>query len=172
MDCCIWLAISGHQKCSCNKYRVWSHPWWPTFLWHPFKAVTWWALGTTKSRRSLVSPLGVECRYKTLWGIMKFCQFHKISWPSSPETCSARSASKSVFFCAFSQSNTVLNIRSCFWASVQSVTCICTRAQLMVTCTSCSNRLWLRWGHKLWPCAQFPMSLNWGLISLCLGPVE
>ena len=139
MDCCIWLAMPDHQKCSHNKDRVWSCPWWPTSLWHLFKAVTCWAQGTMKSRRSSVSPFGVEHRYKAPWWITKFCQFHKISQPSSLEVCSARSAFKSVFFCAFSQSNTVLNIGPSFWASAQSVMCICTRAWPAVTCTSCSN---------------------------------
>ena len=138
MDCCIWLAIPGFQMCSHNNDKVWSQPWWPTSLWHPFKMVTQWALGTMKSRRSLVSPLGIEHRSKVPWWIVKFCQFHRISQPSSPEVCSVRSAFKSVF-CAFSQSKTALNVGSSFWALVQSVTCICTRAQPAVTCTSCSK---------------------------------
>ena len=116
VDCCIWLAMPGHQKGSHNKYKVQLWPWWPASLWHPFKMATQWALGTTKSRRSLVSPLGIEHKYKAPWWIVKFCQFSKIRWPSSLEACSAKSAFKSVFFCAFSQSNTVLNIRSSFWA--------------------------------------------------------
>ena len=41
----------------------------------PIQAATWWALGTTKSRKSSVSPLGVECRDKAPWWIMKFCWF-------------------------------------------------------------------------------------------------
>ena len=65
-DCCIWLVMPGHQKCSHNKDRVWSHPWWPTSQWYPFKVVTWCALGTTKSRRSSVSTLGMDHRYKLL----------------------------------------------------------------------------------------------------------
>ena len=140
IDCYIWLVIPGHQKCSHNKDRVWLHPWWPTSLWHPFKAVTWWALETMKRRWSPVSPLGIEHRYKTPWWIVKFCWFHQISLPSSLEACSARSAFKSVFFYAFSQCNTVLNIGSSFWASAQSVTCICTRAWPMVTHTFCSKQ--------------------------------
>ena len=70
--------------------------------------------GTTKSRKSLVSPLDVEHRYKALWWTMKFCQLSRISLPSLLEVCSARSAFKSVFFCAFSQFNTVLNVGSSF----------------------------------------------------------
>ena len=112
MDCCIWLAIAGHQKCSHNKDKVWSWPWWPASLWHPFTVVTWCALGTTKSRRSSILPLGIEQRYRAPWWIMKFCQFSKMSWPSLLEVCSARSVFKSVFFCAFSQSKTVLNVGS------------------------------------------------------------
>ena len=114
--------MPGHQKCSHNKDKVWSCPWWSTSQWHPFKVVTQWALGTTKIRRSLVSPLGVEHRYKTPWWTIEFCPFYKMSLPSLLEVC----AFKSVFFCAFTQSNTVLNIGSSFWASAQSVTCICT----------------------------------------------
>ena len=72
MDCCIWLAIPGHQRHSHNKDNVWSQPWWPATLWHPFKVVTQWALGTMKSRRSSVSPFGVEHEYKALWWIVKF----------------------------------------------------------------------------------------------------
>ena len=87
MDCCIWLAMPGHQKCSHNKDRVWSCPWWHASLWHPFKVATQWAFGTTKSRRSLVTPSGIECRYKAPWWIVKFYWFHKISWPSLLEVC-------------------------------------------------------------------------------------
>ena len=143
---------------------------------HPFKAATQWALGTTKCRRSSVSPLGIEHRYKAPWWIVKFCQSHKVSQPSPLEVCSARSAFKSVFFCAFSQSITVLNIGSSFWASAQSVMCICTRAcGLQMAHTSCSKLVvtfdYGR-GCELWPGMQFPMSLCWGWISLCLGPVK
>ena len=91
-----------------------------------------------KSRRYPVSPLGIEHRYRAPWWIRKLCWFHKISWPSSLEVCSARSAFKSVFFCT-SQSNTVLNIRSSFWAATQSVTCICTSVRPALTHTSCSK---------------------------------
>ena len=120
--------------------KVWSQTWWPASLWHPFKVVTQWALGTMKSRRSLVAPLGIEWKYKAPWWIVKFCQFFKIRWPSLLEVCSARSAFKSVFFCAFSQFNTALNIGSSFWASAQSVTCICTSTWPAVTHTSCSRQ--------------------------------
>ena len=139
IDCSSWLAIPGHQKHSHNKEKVWSWPWWPTSLWHPFKVVTQWALGTMKSRRSLVSPLGIEYRYKAPWWIVKFCQFHRISQPSLLEACSAKSAFKSVFFCTFSQSKTALNIRSSIWVLAQSVACICTSVQPVVTHTSCSK---------------------------------
>ena len=105
------------------------------------KMATQWDLGTTRSRRSLVLPFGTEHRYKAPWWIINFCRFHKISLPSSLEACSARSGFKSVF-CAFSQFNTALNIGSSFWASAQSVTCICTNAQPVMTHTSCS-RWWL-----------------------------
>ena len=136
----ICLAIPSHQKCSHNKDKVWSWPWWPASLWHPFKAATQWALGTTKSRRCSIPPLGIECRYRAPWWIVKFCQFHKISRPSLLEAWSARSALKSVFFCAFSQSKTVLNIGSSLWASVQSVTCICTSVWPVLAHTSCSKQ--------------------------------
>ena len=138
MDCCIWLAMPGHKKCSYNKDEVRLQPWRSASLWHPFKVATWWALGTMKSR-SLVSPLGIEHKHKAPWWIVKFCQFHKISQLSLLEACSARSNLKSVFFCAFSQFNTVLNIGSSFWASAQSVMCICTSTWPVVTRTSCSK---------------------------------
>ena len=112
MDCYTWLVIPGNQTCSCNKHRVWSCPWWPTSQWHPFKAATQCALGTMKSRRSSVLPLGIKHRYKAPWWIAKFCQFHRISLPSSQEACSARNIFKYVCFCALSQSNTVLNLGS------------------------------------------------------------
>ena len=117
MDCCICLAMPGHQKHSHNSDRVQSHPWWPASLWHPLRVLTQWALGTMKSRRSSVSPLGIDHRYKAPWWTVKFCWFCKISLPSLLEVHSAKSAFKSVFFCAFSQSNTVVNIGSSFWAS-------------------------------------------------------
>ena len=141
IDCCIWSINPSHQKHSCNNDSVQLWPWWPASIWQPFKAVTWCALGTMKSRISSVSPLGIEHRYKVLWGIIKFCQFLRIHWPSLLEACSARSAFKSVFFHAFSQSKTALNIGSSLWALAQSVICICTSVQPVVTCTSCS-KLW------------------------------
>ena len=140
MDCCIWLAMPGHLKCSCSKDKVWLWPWWPASLWHPFKVVTWWALGAMKSRKSPVSPLCIECKYKAPWWIVKFCWFHKTSWPSSLEVCSARSTFKSVCFCAFSKSNTVLNSGSSLWAfspvfNMHFYRC----AACMATHTSCSK---------------------------------
>ena len=104
--------MPGHQKCSCNKSRVWLCPSWPASQLHPFKVVTQWALGTTKCRRSSVSPLAIEHRYKAPWWTMKFCQLCRSSLPSLLEACSAQSAFKSAFFCAFSQFNTALNIGS------------------------------------------------------------
>ena len=98
MDYCIWLVIPSHQKHSCNRDRVQSWPWYPISLWHPFRVVTQCTFGTTKSRRSSFSPLGIECRYRAFWWIMKFCQFHKISWPSSLEACCPKSVFSSVFF--------------------------------------------------------------------------
>ena len=173
IDCCIWLDITGHQKCSLNKDKVQSCPWWPASRWHLFKAATWWALGTMKSR-SLVLPLGIECRYKAPWWIEKFCQFHRISLPSSLEVCSARSIFKSVCFCAFSQSKTVFNIASSLWALAQSVTCICSSAWLAVTRTSCS-----KWqspstmvGSWFQPDVLIPMWLHPGSISPCPNSVE
>ena len=77
MDCCIWLIIPGHQKHSLSNDKVCSWPWWPASLWHLLQAATWWALGTTNSSKSLVLPLGIECRYKALWWITKFCRFHR-----------------------------------------------------------------------------------------------
>ena len=129
MDCCIWLIIPSYQKCSHSNDKVWSWPWWPASLWHPFRAVTEWALGTTNNIRSSVSPLGIECRYKAPWWIAKLCQFHKISWPSSLEVCSTRSAFKSICLPGPSAS---LELHSTvgppLWASAQSITCICTSA--------------------------------------------
>ena len=115
MDCCTWLVIPGHQKNSHNSDRVQSCPWWPTSWWHLFRAATQCSLGTRKSRISSVSPLGIEHRYKAPWWISKFCLLCKIRLPSSLEACSARSTFKSAFFCAFSKSNTALNVwSSCY----------------------------------------------------------
>ena len=72
MDCCIWLIIPGHQKCSHSNDKVQSWPWWPASLWHSFRVVTQWALGTTNSSRSSVLPLSIGCRYKA------FVMNHKI----------------------------------------------------------------------------------------------
>ena len=165
--------MPGHQKCSCNKDRVQSYPWWSTSLWYPFKAATQWALGTMKSRRSSVSPLGIEYRYKAPWWIVKFCWLCKISWPSLLEACSAGSAFKPVFFCAFSQSNIVLTIGSSFWDSAQSITCICTRAWPVATCTSCSKWQSPSTTVGSWTSAQCVVPNVTPLrIDLCLGPVE
>ena len=139
MDFCTWFIIPGHQKHSCNKDRVWSCPWWPASQWHPFRVTTQCALGTTKSRRSSVLPLGIEHRYKAPWWIAKFCWFCGISLSSSLEACSARSIFRFVCFCAFSQSKTVLNIRSSLRAFAQSVICISINRQPVATCVSCSK---------------------------------
>ena len=161
MDCCTWLLIPGHQMHSYNKHRVQSCPWWPASQWHPFRAATQCALGTTKSRRSSVSPLCVKHRYKAAWWIVKFCQFCRITLPSSLEACSIRSIFKSVCFCTFSQSNTVLNIGSSLWASAQSVTCISTNGQSVVTCTSCSK-------HCLPSTTARSWTLAWGAIHMVI----
>ena len=139
MDCCIWLAMPGHQKCSCNKDRYSCDLDDP----HPYG---------THSRRWHNRPQGpgrVEDFQSHLWALSTGTNSLDELWnsadsvrsaqSSSLEMCSARSAFKSIFFCAFSQSNTVLNIGSSYWASAQSVMCICTRMWAAVTCTSCSN---------------------------------
>ena len=56
MGCCTWLVIPGHQKCCAldDQYFSGTHS----------RVTTQCALGTTKSRRSSVSPLGVEHRYQ------------------------------------------------------------------------------------------------------------
>ena len=83
MDFCTWLVFAGCQSHSHNKERVWSCPWWPASWWHPFIVATWCTLGTTRSRRSSVLPLGVEHRYKPpyeLWNsvnsIRSVCLLH------------------------------------------------------------------------------------------------
>ena len=134
MDCCIWLVIPGHQKCSCNRNRVQSWPWCSVSLWHPFRAVTQCTFGTTKSSKYLLSPLGVESRYRAFWWVIKFWQFLKISKPSSLEAC----CPKSVFFWASKQSKTMLSTESSLWASAQSVTCIWTYTHLAATHNSFS----------------------------------
>ena len=134
-----WLAIPGNQKHSCSRDKVWSHPWWPVPQWHPFKVATQCSLGTMKSRRSSVLPLGIKHRYKAPWWITKFCQLHKIRLPSSLEVCYVRSTFKSVLLCASSQSSTVINIWSSLWAFAQLVTCISTNGQPVATHTSCST---------------------------------
>ena len=92
-----------------------------------------------KSRRSSVSPLGIEHRYKALLWITKFCQFLRISLPSSLEAYSTRSVLSFVYFHAFSQSNTALNIGSSLWALAQSLTCISTNGWPAAAHTSCSK---------------------------------
>ena len=62
-----------------------------------------------------------------------------ISLPSSLKACSARSILRFVCFCAFSQSNTVLNIVSSLCALAHLLTCISTSGQPAVTHTSCSK---------------------------------
>ena len=71
--------------------------------------------------------------------IMKFSQLFRIRLPPLLEVCSARSTSKSVCFCVFSQSNTVLNTGSSLWAPAQSVTCILTNGWPVATHTFCSK---------------------------------
>ena len=93
MDCHIWLVIPSHQKHSCSKDKVQSRLWCPASQWHPFRVVTWCASGTMKSSKSSFLPLGVECRYRHFWWIMKFWCFLKTSQPSLPETCSPKTAS-------------------------------------------------------------------------------
>ena len=165
MDCCIWLIIPGHQRHSHSNDKVQFWPWWPASLWHLFSVATQWAVGTTNSSRSSVSPLGIEYRYKAPWWIIKFSQFCKISQPSSLEACSNRSAFKSVFFYAFSQSKTALNI----WtlplnfspisdsASVQA----CGLLQHIPLAPKLGHhQLWQ--GHELWPDMLLLELLHWG----------
>ena len=135
-DFCTWLVIPGHQKCSQKNDKVWLHPWWPASQWNPFRVAAWCTLGTSKSRRSSVSPLGIEHRYKATWWIVKFCQFCKISLPSSLEACSAKSILRFVCFCSFRQSSTVLNIGFSLWALGKLITCISTNGCPAVTRTS------------------------------------
>ena len=139
MDCHIWLASPGHQKHSHNRDRVQSQPWWPASLWHPFRVVTQCAFGTRKSRRSSFLPLGMECRYRAFWWIMKFCWFHKISWPSSLEAHYSISVFKSAVLCTSNHFKTVLSMGSSLWASAQSVKCTWTNMCPVATCTSFSK---------------------------------
>ena len=138
MDCHIWLVIPGHQKQSCNKDKVWSWPWCPASRWHPFRAATLCALGTMKSSKSSFSPLGIECRYRAFWWILKFWQFLQTSWPSLLEACSPKSVFRSVFFWASSQFNTAFSTGSFLCVSAQSVTCISTNTHPAATHTSFS----------------------------------
>ena len=173
-DCCTCLTILGHQKCSHNKDKVWLWPWWPASLWHPFRVATQWALGTANSRRSSVSPLGIEHRYKAPWWIIKLYQFHRCSWLSLLEACSARSTFKSVFFCAFSQSKTALNAGSSLWASANQLhafALVC-GLQWHVPLAPSDGHPQLWWGCELWSDALLLMLLHQGWISPCLGPVE
>ena len=73
-----------------------------------------------------------------------------------------RRAFKSVFFWAFSQSNTALSIGSSLWALALSITCICTSMWPAATHTS-----WSKW----WSLSTL-VGLCPGLISPCLDPVE
>ena len=139
IGCWIWLVLPGHQKHSHNKDKVQSCPWCPASAQHPFKVATQWGLGTMKSKVFSVSPLGIKHRYKAPWCTTNLCWYHRISLPSSLEECSARRTFKFVCFCAFSQSNTVISIKSSLLASAQSVTWISTSAWYAVTCTFCSK---------------------------------
>ena len=58
---------------------------------------------------------------------------------SSLEVCSAKRVFRFVCFCVFSQSSTVLNIRSSLWALAQLVSCISTNRQPAATHTSRSK---------------------------------
>ena len=139
MDCHIWLVIPNPHKHSWGRDKVWSQPWCPASLWHPFRAAIWCAFGTMKSRRSSFSPLDIGCRYRAFWWIMKFCWFCQISWPFSLEACFAKSVLKSILFCASNQSKTALITGSFLWALAQSVMYICTSTWPVATHTSCSK---------------------------------
>ena len=135
MDCCIWLVIPGHQKCSCNKDKIWSWPWCPTSWWHPFRVATCCTSGTMKSSKSSFLPLGIEHRYKAFWWIVKFWQFLQTSQPSLLEACSPKSVFRSVFLWASNQFNTVFSTGSSLCVLAQSVTCISTNTHSAVTHT-------------------------------------
>ena len=114
MDFCIWLVILGCQKHSSNRDTVWSQPWCPASLWHPFRVrvVTQCAFGTTNSSRSLLSPLGIECRYRAFWWIMlSSVDSPRSVGPPHWRACSPKSVFRSVFFGASIQSETALNTR-------------------------------------------------------------
>ena len=129
-------------------------------------------LKTTKSRRSLVSLLGIEHRYKAP---LMNCEILQIPEDQQVFFAGDMFCQKCLQIClllCLQPVHTVLNIRSSFWALTQSVMCICTRVWPVATCASSSKcghpQIW--WGHELWPSVWFPMSLHQRLISLCLGP--
>ena len=176
MDCCIWLAMPGHQKHSCNKDRVWSHPWWPASLWHPFKVVTWWALGTMKSRKILSLTFGhwvqVQGSLDELWNSANSVRSAGLlHWrhvlPEVPSNLSSSVPSASPTLCS------TLGPLSGHFSPISNVHLYKGMAHsdvyLLLKCSS-HPQLW--WGHELWPSMQFPMSLHQGLISLCPGPVK
>ena len=138
MDCHIWLGFPGHQKCSCNKDKVWSWPWCPASLWPPFRAATPCTLETMKSSNFSFLPLGIEHRYRAFWWIIKFWQFLQTSQPSLLEACCPKSDFRSVFFQASSQLHTEFSTGSSLCVLAQSVTCISTNTCPAATCTSFS----------------------------------
>ena len=171
MDCCIWVVIPGHQKCSCNKDKVWSQPWCPASWWHPFRVAIQCTFGTTKSSKSSFLPLGIECRYKAFWWILTFWQFLKTSQPSSLEACSPKSVFRSVFFWASNQSNTVFSTGSSLCVLAQSVMCISTNIHpaVIIPLFPCHSHIQPLQGHNPLPYKWLLGLLHLGWISQPLG---
>ena len=112
-------------------------------------------LGDHEEQEIFSLTLGIECRYRAPWWIVKFCHLCRIRLPSSMEVCSARSTFKSVCISAFSQSNTAFNIRSSVWAFAQLVTCISTSGWPAVMHTSSSKHWSLPTMAGLWTLALY-----------------
>ena len=81
ITCLICLAIPGHQKCSCNKERVWSQPWCPASLWHPLRAAVQCAFGPWRATNPHSPLLGWSIGRGCLGGWWNFDNFSISSNP-------------------------------------------------------------------------------------------
>ena len=107
MECCMWLAIPGHQKHSCNREQSMFMVLMSCISMASIQgSATQCAFGTKKSRRSSFSPLGIEHRYRAFWWIVKFSLIPQDQLALLTEGMLS-SVFRSVFFWVSNQSKTV-----------------------------------------------------------------
>ena len=128
--CDIWMALPGHQRCSCSKNKVWSWPWCPASgdnhsEWHPDVP-----LGQQRVLNHH-SPPWVWCIGRGLFG---GSQNSGNQSAIHTRGMLSQSVFRSIFYWVSSQSNKLFSTGSSLCILAQSVTCISTNTHPVATC--------------------------------------